>query len=204
MPTPWRKGLYASIANLELSGKVLDVGGSRKSGYHELFSGTHTIEVVNLDDMSGLDLKFDLEKPFPLSDGTYDSVLAFNVLEHIFNYREFLKECFRVLRPGGVLIIGVPFLIQVHPSPHDYWRYTEENLQLTLKSSGFSNISLKAVGKGPLTASVQLISGILRIAVLRAICEYLARFGDYILGFLSSPAKLRNMYPLGYFIIARK
>ncbi len=204
MPTPWRRGLYKEIERLDLSGKVLDLGGSRKSGYHELIKGTHTIEVANLDESSGLNIKCDLEKPFPITDSSYDSLLAFNVIEHIFNYQGFFMECHRVLKSKGQLIIGVPFLMHVHPSPHDYWRYTEETLRKILEIAKFNNITITPVGNGLLTASVQHLSGILRFAPIRVVLEYTAKFLDAILSLFSPREKLKKMYPMGYFVIAHK
>ena len=111
MPTPWRKLSYEQLSGLELSGKVLDLGGSRKSGYHELLRGNHTIEVVNMDESTGFDKNFNLEKPFPLQDKKYDAVLACNVLEHIYNYQNIFSESFRILKKDGVFIIIVPFIM---------------------------------------------------------------------------------------------
>lgn len=41
---------------------------------------------------------------------SFDYVLAFDVMEHIYDYKTAMKECNRVLRPGGKLILTVPFL----------------------------------------------------------------------------------------------
>lgn len=44
------------------------------------------------------------------ADGSVDAVLTFDVLEHVPDYRAALAECFRVLAPGGVLLLTAPFL----------------------------------------------------------------------------------------------
>jgi ubiquinone/menaquinone biosynthesis C-methylase UbiE len=47
----------------------------------------------------------DLEKDFPFQNNFFDVIWCLRVLEHIFNTERFLKECYRVLKPNGVLII---------------------------------------------------------------------------------------------------
>lgn len=44
----------------------------------------------------------------PFQDQSFDSVILDNVLEHIDDPRKILKEIYRVLIPGGVLLVGVP------------------------------------------------------------------------------------------------
>ena len=39
----FRREEYKALAQLSIDGKILDVGGSKKSGYHELIKGNHTI-----------------------------------------------------------------------------------------------------------------------------------------------------------------
>jgi hypothetical protein len=42
-----------------------------------------------------------------------------------------------VLRPGGSLVITVPFMARLHEEPHDYFRYTRHGLRLLLLEAGF-------------------------------------------------------------------
>ncbi len=44
----------------------------------------------------------------PEHDGTVDRIVMSHVLEHLENPDTVLKECYRVLKPGGALIIAVP------------------------------------------------------------------------------------------------
>ena len=48
-------------------------------------------------------------------DERFDVVMSFDVLEHVPDYREGLRECLRVLRPGGALLFSVPFRTDSEP-----------------------------------------------------------------------------------------
>jgi len=57
------------------------------------------------------------------------AILALEVLEHVPNPFNAINECFEALSPKGVLILSTPWIIPVHDSPHDYWRFTPEALR---------------------------------------------------------------------------
>jgi 2-polyprenyl-3-methyl-5-hydroxy-6-metoxy-1,4-benzoquinol methylase len=47
----------------------------------------------------------------PFRDGAFDLVLSHSVIEHVLDARAYLRECHRVLRPGGTLYLSTaPFL----------------------------------------------------------------------------------------------
>jgi predicted SAM-dependent methyltransferase len=66
---------------------------------------------VNIDLVPGADLALDLRKPLPFDGGSCSLVYSEHVLEHL-QYpdaaRSLLKECWRVLEPGGLLSTAVP------------------------------------------------------------------------------------------------
>jgi SAM-dependent methyltransferase len=83
---------------------------------------------------------------FPCPNGEFDSLFHTEVLEHVFNYREFLLECRRVLRPEGEMMFSVPFQARFHFAPHDYFRYTPSALQALLEEAGFKDIEIAPRG----------------------------------------------------------
>jgi len=46
------------------------------------------------------------------ADRSFDFILSFDVLEHIPDYRAAIRECSRILRPGGQMLFSVPFCFE--------------------------------------------------------------------------------------------
>ena len=51
----------------------------------------------------------------PIADGSVDVVVNFQVIEHLWDQGQFVTECFRVLRPGGLLLMSTPNRITFSP-----------------------------------------------------------------------------------------
>lgn len=72
----------------------------------------------------------------PVRSSSVDAVLMLEVLEHLREPREALVEAARVLRPGGRLLLSIPFLYPIHDAPHDYQRFTLHGLQREVEAVG--------------------------------------------------------------------
>jgi SAM-dependent methyltransferase len=91
----------------------------------------------------------------PLSDSAVDVVVNFQVIEHLWDQGQFVAECFRVLRPGGVLLMSTPNRITFSPgrdTPINPFHTRELNaaeLAELLTGEGFSIESMLGVFHGP-------------------------------------------------------
>ncbi|HEX5924238.1 MAG TPA: class I SAM-dependent methyltransferase [Baekduia sp.] len=83
---------------------------------------------------------------WPVEDASVDVVLATETLEHVPDPAAFLAEARRVLRPGGRLILTVPFAARWHYIPHDYWRYTPSSLRNLFEAAGLGDVVVHARG----------------------------------------------------------
>ena len=66
---------------------------------------------VNIDLGATSDLQLDIRRPLPFPDGSCDFIYGEHVFEHLSypgDAEQFLRECHRVLKSGGVLSLGVP------------------------------------------------------------------------------------------------
>ncbi len=64
----------------------------------------------------------------PLADSSVDALAAESLLEHVRDPKLVIEEIYRVLKPGGLVYLTVPFIIGFHSSPEDYWRWTSQGL----------------------------------------------------------------------------
>jgi len=105
---------------------------------------------------------------WPVDDCSADTVLATETLEHVQDPDGFLGQAYRCLRPGGRVILTVPFAARWHYIPHDYWRFTPSGLRLLLERAGFTEVAVHGRGNELTVACYKLISLLLGIALPQA------------------------------------
>ena len=121
-------------------GRVLDIGCGTKP-YAEMLRPYATSH-VGLDrlDPFNPDARADVvATPYdvPARTGIFDAVVSTATLEHLEEPEAALRECYRVLKPGGVALYSVPFIWHVHAEPWDYYRFTKYGLIHLFRKSGF-------------------------------------------------------------------
>lgn len=145
-----RRELALAISEFSvfLQGSLLDVGCGSKP-YRSLLDVT---EYVGLDIDSEAsrrrgvaDYYYD-GNIFPFASSSFDVALCNQVLEHVFNPSHFLLEINRVIKPGGRILLTVPFVWDEHEQPFDYARYSSFGLQALLEKSGFKILQHKKLG----------------------------------------------------------
>ena len=77
---------------------------------------------------------FDLLAPHDI--GQFDVVICEQVLEHVADPWRAARTLAALCRPGGSVIVSTPFMLRVHPSPADHWRFTPSGLTELLRSAG--------------------------------------------------------------------
>jgi len=147
-----RRGLYKAVYENRhyLSGKLLDFGCGQKP-YKK---------VIEVDEYIGLDIEksgrshknddidvFYDGKTIPFKNNFFDSVLSTEVFEHIFNLDDILNEIYRVLKPGGYLVVTMPFIWPEHEIPFDSARFTTFGLKWLVKNkTNFKVVKIKKTG----------------------------------------------------------
>lgn len=119
-----------------VKGRLLDVGCGNRPYEKTFFAGaTQYIGTDYLSDRSQPEVVCSaLELPF--ADGSFDTVVSTEVLEHVPDPLRALREMQRVLRPGGHLILSTPLYWPRHEVPYDFFRYPYDGLLHLVKESG--------------------------------------------------------------------
>ncbi|MHB8880754.1 MAG: class I SAM-dependent methyltransferase [Thermodesulfovibrionales bacterium] len=155
---PWLSGI---------SGNVLEVGCGAQP-YRHLIAASCRYQGLDWEEAG---IRFGYTSPdtiyyqggdFPLKSGTFENVFHTEVLEHIYRKELFLRECRRVLKPGGEMFFSVPFQARYHYIPHDYWRFTPAALERMLREAGFGEIDIIPRGNDITVAAYKIISVIYR------------------------------------------
>lgn len=192
-----------------LRGVVLDDGCGRSPYLNEIKKHAETVILLDHSTSSKpLDVCSDVRLlPFP--QGSFDTILSFQVLEHVANPFEAFQEIGRTLKPGGVLLLSVPHLSRLHELPHDYFRYTESGLRELANISGLEVVELVPLGGMIVFLSHQVslafVLGLWRFKVLRKAVFWLnkhliCRFSIWLDRYLGFP----NLFPQGYAMVAKK
>jgi SAM-dependent methyltransferase len=146
--------------DLGLAGRTLDLGAkSREAAYYRHLRLAPGDEVVFTDLLPGPGVVvLDVERPFPFPDASFDTVLAFHLFEHVYRLDLVASEALRVLRPGGRVVVSVPFLHEYHGDPADYRRFTDQCLERWWVEAGFETAHLSSLAEGlATTAATNLV-----------------------------------------------
>lgn len=148
--------------------------------------------------------KEDLETKLTFEDASFDNVIIFNVLEHVFDMNNAIKEIYRCLDTNGKIVGSTPFIHRIHNAPGDYNRYSEQFYEKILKKNNFNNISVEVYGFGPCTACYVIIFDYTKfIPFLNNFILVTCIFFDSILNTFVKTS-LKKIYPVTICFSARK
>lgn len=112
-------------------GKIIELGAG--GDYYKRFvPPDREYQTSNLDLNAGCDLQLDMTR-MDLADNSTDALVSVFALEHLYDFEAVFAEQLRVLKPGGRLLLVVPFMYYYHAAPDDYFRFTTSALDRLVK-----------------------------------------------------------------------
>ena len=123
----------------QIRGRVLDIGCGAKPYRHlfpdaAVYLGTETNRTFTRASRADVAA---FGEALPFRTGAFDAVVCTEVLEHVAEPADFLKEVFRVIVPGGALLLTTPQTWGLHEEPYDFYRYTKHGLRYLFTKAGF-------------------------------------------------------------------
>jgi SAM-dependent methyltransferase len=138
-----RQSINRALPNLlrRANGVVVDIGGS---GDLSEYVPPEFLVILDRIPSQFNALIADAAKT-PFRPNSVARVLCISILEHADNPYEIILESKRILQPGGLLFISVPWLFESHMEPHDYWRFSVWQLNRWFETAALQIVSVEAV-----------------------------------------------------------
>lgn len=164
-------------------GRVLDYGCADVP-YRHFFPTDARFVAADLPGNPHAGMQLNADATVPSDGGSFDVVVSTQVLEHVADPALYLSECFRVLRPGGRLLLSTHGVFVYHPDPVDYWRWTCAGLRHVVEEAGFTIVRFEGI-IGLVATGIQLIQDATYYRLPRAlrpvyalVMQSLARLAD--------------------------
>ena len=149
--------LFAERFFADTKGRILEIGCS--IGHHMIYYKDRRfgldidLEALLIARKNGFNvIQSELSRGIPFKSNSFSAIECQQVIEHLYDPQFFMKECYRILEPGGKAIIVTPDIIKWgHHFYSDYTHvkpFTKRSLSQVAIDSGFSDFSVTNLHKG--------------------------------------------------------
>lgn len=129
--------IYIKEHSEKFSGPFLEVGSKdygTTQDLRSLFISKGDYVGLDMEDGPGVDVILDITSDFEqidtkLGKKRFGAIFCLSVIEHCENPFKMAENLTLLLKPGGMICIGVPFSWQIHGYPNDFWRFTPEGVK---------------------------------------------------------------------------
>jgi SAM-dependent methyltransferase len=189
---------------------IYDVGSADSRGHYSF--GTPpvgaTVKCIDIAPGEGVDIVADAHDLRVLASESADCLVAVGMLLHCHHPDKVISEFHRVLRPGGIVYVGAPF-VSPHPGfPPVYYFYSMEGLAVTCGAK-FEQLDL-GFNRGPASSLAHILVVFFGVLFsfnngrLYSLAEHIARWGlgwlKYLDTFMPRMLNANRIYSGTYFI----
>ena len=111
---------------------IFDIGSKEARGSYAFGNPPAGAKIVCVDmfEGPGVDLVADAHDMQMVSDSSVDCVVTVSTLEHVRYPQKVVSEIYRILKPGGIVYINVPFIFPFHADPDDFYRFSCDGISI--------------------------------------------------------------------------
>jgi len=205
-----RKKLDEKVVQFATDKKTLEVGAYGRPTYGRFFSNKTGLDIRPGPGVDVVGSVYEL----PFEDEAFDLVLCMVVMEHLEDPKKAIEEMKRVLKPGGRILVSVPFLFPIHDAPGDYWRFTKYGLQILFKEWEIERLEAETDMQEALAVLLQRVgyqtdfklNKLMKIIVfaLAAFVAWMPRMTRKIYGGIDKKREEPEAFTSSFFLVAKK
>jgi SAM-dependent methyltransferase len=217
--SPWRcanwRFLEKCVNSLPREAVILDFGAGH-GDFSEILN-RRTFIALDVYPYNEVDIVCNLEEQVPFRKKTFDVIVLMNVLEHIRQPEKLMQTLRSLLKPSGLLIVTIPFLLKLHQQPYDFYRYSHHQIKEMGQRAGFDLAKIEGYYDPILlyqesthNIKTHVLPGLSSIrrkvgrVLLSVISGLLAVLQNVIGGgYVRDPVNEKSPYPIGYHVVYR-
>jgi SAM-dependent methyltransferase len=180
--------LYRAIdpspyALLPRNAVIFDIGAKDERGTYAFGSPPADAQVIAVDIAPGphVDLVADAHDLHMVPDNSVDCVISVSVLEHVRYPQKVVAEIHRILKPGGIVYLNIPFVFAFHGAPDDFYRFSCNGIRILCEA--FEEVD-SGFNRGPAST----------------MCDLLVRFCSILFSFNSERLYAINRIGFGWLL----
>jgi SAM-dependent methyltransferase len=135
---------------------IFDIGSKGERGRYAFGVPPEDAEIVCVDIVPGphVDLVADAHDMHMVAENSVDCVLSVSVLEHVRYPHKVVAEIRRILKPGGIVYLNIPFVFAFHGDPDDFYRFSCNGIRILCED--FEEID-SGFNRGPASTMCDLL-----------------------------------------------